>query len=81
MVIQWMAYHFTNSFLIIQSKEVTEEEDRDHVDEYLDKVTDEQSKYIALHVGIFWGIGRFVIQNEDSSTSIGVFSTHYSWKR
>ena len=51
---------------IIQSKDSTEEEDRDHVDQYLDKVTAEQSKYIALHVGIFWGIGRFVIQNEDT---------------
>jgi hypothetical protein len=28
-------------------------------------VTDEQSKYITLHVGIFWGIGRFIIKNED----------------
>ena len=51
---------------IIQSKDSTEEEDRDHVEQYLDKVTAEQSKYIALHVGIFWGIGRFVIQNEDT---------------
>ena len=51
---------------IIQSKDSTEQEERDHVEEYLDKVTDEQSKYIALHVGIFWGIGRFVIQNEDT---------------
>ena len=51
---------------IIQSKDSTEKEDRDHVDQYLDKVTEEQSKYIALHVGIFWGIGRFVIQNEDT---------------
>ena len=51
---------------IIQSSDSTEKEERDHVDEYLDKVTDEQSKYIALHVGIFWGIGRFVIQNEDT---------------
>ena len=51
---------------IIKSENSTEEEDRDHADQYLDKVTDEQSKYIALHVGIFWGIGRFVIQNEDT---------------
>ena len=51
---------------IIQSDDSSEEEDRDHVEEYLDKVTSEQSKYIALHVGIFWGIGRFVIQNEDT---------------
>ncbi|TRZ78985.1 MAG: hypothetical protein D4R90_05015 [Nitrosopumilales archaeon] len=26
----------------------------------------EQSKYIALHVGIFWGIGRFIIKNGDT---------------
>jgi len=51
---------------IIQSDDSSEEEERDHVEEYLDKVTSEQSKYIALHVGIFWGIGRFVIQNEDT---------------
>ena len=51
---------------VIQSNDSTEEEKREHVDEYLDKVTDEQSKYIALHVGIFWGIGRFIIQNEDT---------------
>ena len=51
---------------IIQTGESTEQEERIHVDEYIDKVTDEQSKYITLHVGIFWGIGRFVIQNEDT---------------
>ena len=51
---------------IIQTDDYTEEEEREHVDGYLDKVTHEQSKYIALHVGIFWGIGRFVIQNEDT---------------
>ncbi|HIE46261.1 MAG TPA: hypothetical protein EYP96_00495 [Nitrosopumilus sp.] len=25
-----------------------------------------QSKYIALHVGLFWGIGVFIIKNKDS---------------
>jgi len=50
---------------IIQSGESTDEQERDHVDRYLEKVTDEQSKYITLHVGIFWGIGRFIIKNED----------------
>jgi len=49
---------------IITGKETVDQE-RDHVDKYLDKVTNEQSKYIALHVGIFWGIGRFIIKNED----------------
>jgi hypothetical protein len=38
---------------------------REHADIYLDKITSQQSKYIALHVGLFWGIGRFIIQNED----------------
>jgi len=50
---------------LIQSNDSTEEQERDHVDKYLDKVTNEQSKYIALHVGIFWSIGRFIIKNED----------------
>lgn len=51
---------------IIQSSDSKDEQERDHVEQYLDKVTNEQSKYIALHVGIFWGIGRFIIQNEDT---------------
>lgn len=53
---------------IIQSNDSSDDEieKREHVEQYLDKVTNEQSKYIALHVGIFWGIGRFVIQNGDT---------------
>ena len=51
---------------IIQSGDSSEEEERDHVEEYLNKVTSEQSKYIALHAGIFWCIGRFIIENEDT---------------
>lgn len=51
---------------IIQTEESTDQQERDHVDLYLDKVTKEQSKYIALHVGIFWGVGRFIIQNGDT---------------
>ena len=33
---------------------------------YLDKVTNLQSKYIAFHVGLFWGIGTFNIKNQDN---------------
>ncbi len=33
---------------------------------YLDKVNQEQSKYVALHVGLFWGIGTFTIKNNDT---------------
>ena len=48
------------------SQENLQKQEREHADRYLDKVTDEQSKYITLHVGIFWGIGRFIIKNEDT---------------
>ena len=43
-----------------------DEEIRDQPDVYLDKVTSAQSKYIAVHVGIFWSIGRFIVKNEDT---------------
>ena len=49
----------------IQTGDKTVEQYRDHADIYLDKVNSEQSKYIALHVGIFWCIGTFIIKNED----------------
>jgi len=44
------------------------EESRDHAEVYLDKITTEQSKYIAYHVGIFWAIGTFRIKDEDTVT-------------
>ena len=49
----------------IKTQNRTAEQQREHADMYLNKVTDLQSKYIALHVGLFWGIGRFIIKNED----------------
>lgn len=33
---------------------------------YKDKISNLQSKYISLHVGLFWGIGIFKIKNKDS---------------
>ncbi len=39
---------------------------REQADIYRDKVTVLQSKYIALHVGIFWSIGVFIIKNQDT---------------
>ena len=42
------------------------EQNRIHAEMYKDNVTVIQSKYIALHVGLFWGIGVFIIKNEDS---------------
>ena len=51
---------------VIQTGQSTEREDRQHVELYLDKVTPEQSKYISLHVGIFWGVGRLLFKNGDT---------------
>ena len=50
---------------MIKNKDSEIKQKRDHADIYLDKITNQQSKYIALHVGLFWGIGRFIIQNGD----------------
>ena len=50
----------------IQTESKTIEQNRDHAEIFLNKVTDLQSKYIALHVGLFWSIGTFVIKNGDS---------------
>jgi len=52
----------------IQTNNSSIEQKREHADIYLNKVTIQQSKYIAMHVGLFWGIGRFIINNEDSIT-------------
>jgi len=51
---------------IIQNDDSSFIENREHVDMYKDKVTNLQSKYVALHVGLFWGIGTFIIKNEDN---------------
>jgi len=50
----------------VKTDDSINEQIREHVEQYLDKVTSEQSKYIAVHVGIFWSIGRFIIKNEDT---------------
>ena len=49
----------------VKTDDSINEQIREHVEQYLDKVTSEQSKYIAVHVGIFWSIGRLIIKNED----------------
>ena len=50
---------------VIQTNNSVIEQKREHADIYLDKVTNQQSKYISLHVGLFWGIGTFIIKNQD----------------
>ena len=49
----------------IQTEDSLVEQYRDHADIYLDKVTSEQSSYIALPVGFFWCIGTFIVKNND----------------
>jgi len=51
---------------IIQTGDSTVEQNREHIEIYKNKITDLQSKYVALHVGLFWGIGVFIIKNGDS---------------
>ena len=51
---------------VIQTNDSKINQKRTHVDLYRDKVTTLQSKYISLHIGLFWGIGVFLIKNEDS---------------
>jgi hypothetical protein len=50
---------------VIQTGDLKVEQNRIHAEIYKNKVTNLQSKYIALHVGLFWGIGVFIIKNED----------------
>jgi hypothetical protein len=51
---------------VIQNEKNSIEQHREQAEYYLDKVSVEQAKYIALHVGIFWGIGTFIIKNGDA---------------
>lgn len=50
----------------IKTENDLKEQFRDHADIFLDRVTNLQSKYIALHVGLFWSIGVFIIKNNDT---------------
>ena len=50
---------------LIQTNDVIIDQNREHVDIYKDTISNIQSKYVALHIGLFWGIGVFVIKNED----------------
>ena len=51
---------------VIRNEDSTVKENRKHAEIYRDKITNLQSKYVALHVGLFWGIGVFIIKNRDS---------------
>lgn len=50
----------------IKTQDTIKEQFREQAEIFLDRVTDLQSKYIALHVGLFWSIGVFIIKNGDT---------------
>ena len=50
----------------IQTGDSVVRQSRVHVSEFRGKVTETQSKIIAMHVGLFWGIGTFKIKNKDN---------------
>ena len=56
----------TNISWIIQTNELSIYQNRKHTGNYNNKITKIQSKYVALHVALFWGIGTFKIKNKDS---------------
>ena len=51
---------------VIETNKTKVEQVRTHTEYYYDQVSVEQSKYIGLHVGLFWSIGKFIIKNEDT---------------
>ena len=56
---------------IVQTGNQIKKEFREHPPAYysgykLDVINDEQSKFIALHVGLYWGIGVFIIKDGDT---------------
>ena len=56
---------------IIQTGDQVKKEFREHPPAYysgykMDVKNDDQSKFIALHVGLYWGIGVFIIKDGDT---------------
>ena len=51
---------------VIQTNESFISQTRIQTENYKNKITKIQSKYVALHVALFWGIGTFKIKNKDS---------------
>jgi hypothetical protein len=56
---------------IIQTKDSIIEQNRKHVEIYKNRISNLQSKYVALHIGLFLGIGVFKIKNGDCQNKIG----------
>ena len=50
---------------VIQTNKSFISQTRIQTENYKNKITKIQSKYVALHIVLFWGIGTFNIKNED----------------
>ena len=57
--------NFNNISWVIQTDESIASQNRGHTKIYKNKLTQIQSKYVALHIALFWGIGTFIIKNND----------------
>jgi hypothetical protein len=58
--------NLSNISWIIQTNETIVSQSRKHTENYKNRITKIESKYVALHVALFWGIGKFIIKNEDA---------------
>ena len=52
----------------IKNNDILKIQSRDHIEKYKNKITDIQSNFVALHVGLFWAIGVFIVKNDDLIT-------------
>ena len=57
--------NFNNISWMIQTNNTSISQSRKHTENHKNKITKIQSKYVALHAALFWGIGTFIIKNED----------------
>ena len=58
--------NLSNISWVIQANETIVSQSRKHTENYKNRITKIESKYVALHVALFWGIGKFIIKNEDA---------------
>ena len=57
--------NFNNISWVILTNNTSIPQSRKHTINHKNKITKIQSKYVALHAALFWGIGTFIIKNED----------------
>lgn len=69
MIDNWSIFYFlqrckeNRRFIKTDESIIERKREREYI--YHDLVTNQQSKYIRLHIKLFWGIGVFMIKNQD----------------